>query len=574
MKKNKIVFGINLFIFILGVMSNICNLSVNGSEIEQDGGQDIVLASIEGHNKVDINGYEMTPEQIGEENEIKEDTIVNNNNSQEVGGVDETLSDNDIGEDQKSEIEEDNVIDNENSQELEKDDTSKEIEEKVDVIELDLGNYEEEMIVGNKQLLMVTVLPLEATCKNVVYSSSNEDIASINSMGRIFAKKVGITTISAMCDGKKAEFNLTIIEEEVVDDKIHVEDIEIADLEDILGVGETLIIDANVLPLNASESEIKYYSSDESIATVNSGGIVKGISPGKVTITLNAEDIEKSLDLNIMILPEKIVLEKEYYVLKVGEKVPLNVRVYPEDADQTIEYLSKDAKVVSVSEEGVLSAGNIGNTTVFLSNGKLHKAITVIVNGMNHIKEEAETEIIEEELIKEYPDSDIIKMLKKKDNLIVNREKCHFLNSNILKYLYTNNKVLEILTDDYSLKIVGEKIRNFENELSTNLNIERNEENIVFNVNNGNELPGEIEIKFSEIKKYLYLYNESLNRYECLSDDNIETIIINSPGKYLLTNEKEIHYDKKTIILSEIIISIFLVGIIAFIVKKKRYWFW
>ena len=54
-------------------------------------------------------------------------------------------------------------------------------------------------------------------------------------------------------------------------------------------------------PSDASIDTLKYESSDESIATVNSNGIVTGVAPGTVTITVmdKYSELEKSLKLTI-----------------------------------------------------------------------------------------------------------------------------------------------------------------------------------------------------------------------------------------------------------------------------------
>lgn len=63
--------------------------------------------------------------------------------------------------------------------------------ETIKATELDLGDYQTEMAVGDKQLLTVTVLPLNATEQNIIYKSDNTKVAEINGMGRITAKAVG-----------------------------------------------------------------------------------------------------------------------------------------------------------------------------------------------------------------------------------------------------------------------------------------------------------------------------------------------------------------------------------------------
>lgn len=55
-------------------------------------------------------------------------------------------------------------------------------------------------------------------------------------------------------------------------------------------VGETLAINTSVLPDNAANKKLSWSSSDDSIASVDENGTVKGIKAGEVTITASATD--------------------------------------------------------------------------------------------------------------------------------------------------------------------------------------------------------------------------------------------------------------------------------------------
>ena len=83
------------------------------------------------------------------------------------------------------------------------------------------------MLVGTKQLLMVTLIPMEADNKTVEFRSSNEAIATINGLGRISALSVGQTFITVKCGEKEVSFTLTVKEKES-EKKTEVKDIEIS----------------------------------------------------------------------------------------------------------------------------------------------------------------------------------------------------------------------------------------------------------------------------------------------------------------------------------------------------------
>lgn len=66
-------------------------------------------------------------------------------------------------------------------------------------------------------------------------------------------------------------------------------------------VGKSLQMKLVATPSDANIESLKYTSSDEEIATVNSNGIVTGVAPGNVTITVKDtySEIEKSVKLTI-----------------------------------------------------------------------------------------------------------------------------------------------------------------------------------------------------------------------------------------------------------------------------------
>ena len=72
------------------------------------------------------------------------------------------------------------VSENEESTEITSEETN--TEELIKVEELDLGDYMTEMIVGDKQLLVVTVLPMDVSEAKLSYDSSNAEVATVNGM--------------------------------------------------------------------------------------------------------------------------------------------------------------------------------------------------------------------------------------------------------------------------------------------------------------------------------------------------------------------------------------------------------
>ena len=320
----------------------------------------------------------------------------------------------------------------------------------VEVNEIDLGEYKTEMIEGEKQLLSVSIMPTGAMGRKITYSSSDQTVASVNGFGRIHALSEGVATITVKCGEKENSFQLTVKKKKSVT-------IEISDYEEKLKVGDVMRISAKVYPIDTVGAELEYKSSDETIATVNSSGEVKGISKGKVTIAVSACGITENVKLDVVVATKKIELSKDYFILKPGQGDRISATVVPSDASQELTFKSLDPSIVSVSDDGSIKANKVGNTSVIVSNGDVSISATVIVNTSG--KQATEENEIDSEFAGSKAFGDI------RYSKIVKQAECKRISSELLRYIYENSKSISVLGDGYTIHVDGDKILNYENEL-------------------------------------------------------------------------------------------------------------
>lgn len=134
--------------------------------------------------------------------------------------------------------------------------------------------------------LIATVGAEEATDKGVLWRSSDENIATVDTEGLVTAVSVGdviVTAIAADGSGIKAECSISVL-------PTMVESIQIASANNTLKKGRTISLNAKVMPQTATNSGITWSSSDSACATVNEEGLVKAISAGEVEIIATAAD--------------------------------------------------------------------------------------------------------------------------------------------------------------------------------------------------------------------------------------------------------------------------------------------
>ena len=136
--------------------------------------------------------------------------------------------------------------------------------------------------VGETITLTATVKPDDATDKTVKWTSSNKYVASVDQNGRITANTGGTATITATSGSFSATCKVTVI--------VPVENITLNMVSKTIKVNETILLIAVVSPSNATNQTIQWTSSDNSIASVSSDGLVKGLKEGFATITASADN--------------------------------------------------------------------------------------------------------------------------------------------------------------------------------------------------------------------------------------------------------------------------------------------
>ncbi len=434
------------------------------------------------------------------------------------------------------------------------------VEETISVMELDMGDYMEQMTVGEKQLLSVTCLPMDATETSITYTSSKPEVATINGMGRITALAVGTTTITAFCQDVSSSFELEVREEE--DTTIPVSDIEIGSHKSELEVEKTLSIYATVLPADATNSMVTYKSSDEGIATVNSTGEVQGISKGTVIIYVTAENITKEVLLTVIVPTTGLSVNNDYLILKKGNTFQLSASVMPTEANQVVTYRSMDEDIATVSDSGLVSAKKVGNTTIMVSNGDSSVAVSVIVNqnAVNEKEDETLVEGLADEKL--YAQSVYVSEVEKID-------------TETLYHLYETQEVLEIVGDGYMIEVAGKDIVNYQNEFYTDIQLKKEDGGMSFHLNQGKFLCGDVRLYLAESNgKYLYLYNTSKEKYELIQTDNLQELKLTTPGEYRITEQRLSYNSIMVAYLIVIGVVMLLISVGVYIVLKKKYWFW
>jgi len=142
-------------------------------------------------------------------------------------------------------------------------------------------------------------------------------------------------------------------------------------------------------PANA-ETTLTWTSSDNSIATVNANGLVKGVKKGSATIKVTTRN-GKTASIKVKVVapvPTKVIINQgKSATLYMGSTLKLTTKCAPAKAESKLTWSSSKPAVATVSSKGVVTPKKAGKTkiTVKTANGK-KASITVKVVGAKSVK--------------------------------------------------------------------------------------------------------------------------------------------------------------------------------------------
>ena len=210
------------------------------------------------------------------------------------------------------------------------------------------------LVIGESATLTAVVKPDDATDQNVTWTSSDESVAKVDN-GKVAALKSGKATITAKCGDKTAECAVTVT--------VPVSSITLDKSTLSLVIGESATLTAVVKPDDATDQNVTWTSSDESVAKVDNGKVT-AIKSGKATITAKCDGKTAVCAVTVSVPVSSITIDKTTLSLAIGEFVTLIATVKPDDAtDKTVVWSSSDESIAKV-DNGKVTALKIGSATV------------------------------------------------------------------------------------------------------------------------------------------------------------------------------------------------------------------
>ena len=150
-----------------------------------------------------------------------------------------------------------------------------------------------------------------------------------------------------------------------------VEKVEFKEDEDYvfrLGVAQRAMLDVLITPAN-SLADVAWKSSNESVATVDHKGKVRGVSAGTTTITCTAGGVSSSCQVEVQNLntPKSLIITngEQAAEMTIGEFFNLETEILPRYADKKeVFWKSSDLSIVTVDELGTVTARGLGEAQI------------------------------------------------------------------------------------------------------------------------------------------------------------------------------------------------------------------
>ncbi len=247
-----------------------------------------------------------------------------------------------------------------------------------------LDKTEIELEATQTATLVVTVLPELATDKSVTWTSSDEEVATVDENGVVTAIAVGEATITATTtDGSNLSASCKVIVNPTLATSITLDKTEVE-----LEATQTATLVVTVLPELATDKSVTWSSSNESVATVDENGVVTAIAVGEATITATTIDgTNLSASCKVIVNPTlatSISLDKTEVELEATQTTTLVVTVLPDlTTDKSVTWTSSDEEVATVDENGVVTAIAVGEASITATttdSSNLSASCKVIVN--------------------------------------------------------------------------------------------------------------------------------------------------------------------------------------------------
>lgn len=236
------------------------------------------------------------------------------------------------------------------------------------------------LFVGGSGKIRYSVLPGNATNTNVTFKSLNEKVATVDANGVVTGVSEGNADIVITTEEGGFETKCTVRV-----DGIDARGIErVGDKTVTMGLNQTCQLQVKITPSDTTNKNVQWTSSNNSVATVDSNGVVTSKNSGSTIITATTHNgLKTEFFIEVETSVTNITLNSNEINLNPGGTFKLDATVNPSNAsNKNIKWISANESIATVDQSGNVTADVAGTTYISAvsADGKVVATCTVNVS--------------------------------------------------------------------------------------------------------------------------------------------------------------------------------------------------
>ncbi len=236
------------------------------------------------------------------------------------------------------------------------------------------------LFVGGSGKIRYSVLPGNATNTNVTFKSLNEKVATVDANGVVTGVSEGNADIVITTEEGGFEAKCTVRV-----DGIDARGIErVGDKTVTMGLNQTRQLQVKITPSDTTNKNVQWTSSNNSVATVDSNGVVTSKNSGSTIITATTHNgLKTEFFIEVETPVTNITLNSNEINLNQGGTFKLDATVNPSNAsNKNIKWISANESIATVDQSGNVTADVAGTTYISAvsADGKVIATCTVNVS--------------------------------------------------------------------------------------------------------------------------------------------------------------------------------------------------
>lgn len=236
------------------------------------------------------------------------------------------------------------------------------------------------LFVGGSGKIRYSVLPGNATNTNVTFKSLNEKVATVDANGVVTGVSEGNADIVITTEEGGFEAKCTVRV-----DGIDARGIErVGDKTVTMGLNQTRQLQVKITPSDTTNKNVQWTSSNNSVATVDSNGVVTSKNSGSTIITATTHnELKTEFFIEVETSVTNIILNSNEINLNPGGTFKLDATVNPSNAsNKNIKWISANESIATVDRSGNVTADVAGTTYISAvsADGKVVAICTVNVS--------------------------------------------------------------------------------------------------------------------------------------------------------------------------------------------------